>query len=372
MYLVILFLFTFFSFSDVFGGFSKKNLSICWIICFLLLVFQDGFRWETGTDWIPYSTYFEQCLDLVDDDFEWGYAFLSKLIRVFTNEYTIFLIVHALILYLLVFNSIKRYAINPFLSLFLYYCTTLPVLGMNRQFLALGICMYGIRYIVERKFYHFVSCIAVAMFFHLSAIIFFISYIFYRAFGAKIYVVLLLTALGISMSGIVNKLPLDIFLLLSSDAADKMSFYADDFNSGNVAINPLFVLLSLSKRLIWIVLILIYIYNKKKEDKCFVVLFNIYVFSLLFYIVFNNTILQIVVSRGLLYFNIVEIFIIPYALTAFKNNAGKKILFIALILFGVTNLKKGIDSYAPPGETTDLFVPYKGVFINTDYVRQNH
>lgn len=372
MYLSILFLFLLFSFSDVFGRLSKKNLSICWIFSFCLLIFQDGLRWETGTDWVPYSTYFDQCLDIADDKFEWGYAFLSKLIRIFTSEYTIFLIAHALILYLLVFSSIKRYAINPFLSLFLYYCATLPVLGMNRQFLALGICIYSIRYIAERKSYHFIGCIVIAMFFHISAIIFFISYVFYRAFGTKFYLVLLLTALGISISGIVNKLPLNIFLLLSSDAADKMSFYADDFNSGNVSINPLFVLLSLSKRLIWIVIILMYVYNKKRGDRCFVVLFNIYVFSLLFYIVFNNTILQIVVSRGLLYFNIVEIFIIPYALTAFKNNAGKKILFIALILFGVTNLKKGIDSYAPPGETTDLFVPYKGVFINTDYIRKDH
>lgn len=372
MYLVILFLFTFFSFSDLFGGLSKKNLSICWIISFLLLVFQDGLRWETGTDWIPYSTYFEQCLDIVDDDFEWGYASLSKLIRIFTSEYTVFLLVYAAILYLLVFNSIKKYAINPFLSLFFYYCSTLPLLGMNRQFLAFGICMYAIRYVVEKRFFSFTCCIVVAMLFHLSAIMFFIAYFFRRSFSANVYVGLLLVVLGISFSGIINRLPLELFLIISSDVGEKIEHYGADFTAGEVVINPLFTLLSLSKRLIWIILVLLYVYNRKKDDICFVVLFNIYVFSLLFYVLFNNTILQIFVSRGLLYFNIAEIFIIPYALLAFKNNIGKKILFVLLIFFGITNLKKGIDSYAAPGETTDLFVPYKGVFINRDYVRQNH
>lgn len=372
MYVIVLVLFIFLAFADVFGGLSRRNLSIGWIVCFLLLVVHDGLRWETGTDWIPYSTYFDNCLDIVNDDFEWGYTGLSKLVRVFTNEYTIFLLTHALILYSLIFSSIKKYAINPFLSLFLYYCATLPMLGMNRQFLALGICIYAIRYIIERSFFRFVCCIAIAMLFHLSAVIFFVTYLFSRAANSKIYIALLLLALGVSMSGVINHLPLEVFMVLSTDVGEKMDFYASDFTSGNVTINPLFVLLSLSKRLIWIFLILLYVYSRKKTDTCFIVLFNIYVFSLLFYIVFNNTILQILVSRGLLYFNIAEIFIIPYALLAFKNNAGMKILFVLLILFGLTSLKKGLDSYVPPGETTDLFVPYKGVFVNTDYVRKDH
>lgn len=372
MYLTVLVIFIILAFFDLFGGISKRNLSIYWLFCFVLLVCHDGLRWETGTDWVPYSSYFENCLNLANDDFEWGYATLSKLVRVFTSEYSVFLLLHAVILYLLVFSSIKKYAVNPFLSLFLYYCATLPILGMNRQFIAFGICLYAIRYIMERKKVCFAISMIIAMAFHLSAVVFVVAYFFNKPLNIKVYILLLLAAVGISMSGLVNHLPLEVFALLSSDMADKMNFYADDFVAGNVAINPLFILLSLSKRLVWIVLILGYVYNAKKSDKYFCLLFNIYVFSLLFYIVFNNTILQIIVSRGLLYFNIAEIFIIPYALIAFKDNGGKKILFVLLILFGLTNLKKGIDSYAPPGETTDLFVPYKGIFINTDYVRKDH
>lgn len=87
---------------------------------------------------------------------------------------------------------------------------------------------------------------------------------------------------------------------------------------------------------------------------------------------FNNTILQVVVSRGLVYFNVCEIFVIPYVLTIFKNNATKVIVLVCVLLLGVMTMNKGMNSYAPPGGHSDLFVPYKGVFINTEYVRQDH
>ncbi|MGN0048634.1 MAG: EpsG family protein [Bacteroides sp.] len=372
IYLLIITLFALLAFGDVFRLIPKRLYSSLWILCFCLLIFHDGFRWETGTDWVNYSNYFENCLDIEDSDFEVGYATLCMLIRLLTSEYTVFLIVYSVALYFLIALAISSYAINPFLSLFYYYCTSLPLLGMNRQFIALGFCLLSIKYIASRKPLLFCLFVGLASFFHLSALMFLIAYFLNKPYTSKFYLIILLIALGISMSGIMAKLPLNYLALLEGDVVYKLQYYADDFLSGNVHINPVFVLLSLSKRLIWIVLILLFVYNAKKEDTIFVTVFNIYFFALLFYIVLNNTILQIFVSRGLLYYNIAEIFIIPYALLAFKMNYGKVLMFLLLILYGITNLKKGLDSYAPPGGSTDLFIPYKGVFINTDYNRKDH
>ena len=61
-------------------------------------------------------------------------------------------------------------------------------------------------------------------------------------------------------------------------------------------------------------------------------------------------------------------FIILYVLTIFKQNYGKLIIMIVLIAYCVVNIYKGFSNY---GENTDYFTPYKGLFINTDYVRQN-
>ena len=61
-------------------------------ICFAILVFQDGFRWETGTDWDPYYYFFENLTLSItpeDSDFDIGYVLFSYLIRVFTDNYTL-------------------------------------------------------------------------------------------------------------------------------------------------------------------------------------------------------------------------------------------------------------------------------------------
>ena len=78
------------------------------------MVFHDGFRWETGTDWTPYLIYFRDCLSLKVNYFDIGYGILSMLIRSITNEYSIFLIIHALLIYLLFFDCFKKYSVNPF------------------------------------------------------------------------------------------------------------------------------------------------------------------------------------------------------------------------------------------------------------------
>lgn len=360
------------SFVNIFAQ-KKKIYYILWCTCFLLLVIHDGLRWETGTDWIPYSTFFEKCLDISNQsDFEFGYLIISQLVRIVTNEYTVFLIIHAIILYSLVFSSIKKYSITPLLSLFLYYCMTLPLLGMNRQFIALAICLFSIRYIVERKMIYFFCGIVLAMLFHKSAIMFFIVYFLNKEWKRSTYLVILLIAFLIAISGIINKLPLNLFLMLGSDSAARMDFYTNKFLLGDININPVYVTLAVMKRMFWILLLILYPFYVKNKNNYYVIMLNINVISLVFYILFNNTILQIIISRGLIYFNIAEIFIIPYILTMFKNNRGKIIAFILILAFGLINMKKGIDSYSIDGEQSDLFIPYKGLFINNNYVRQDH
>lgn len=351
---------------------NKSYFYIAWSTCFLIFIIHDGLRWETGTDWTPYFTYFEKCLDSPNSEFEVGYVFISILIRTVTNEYTLFLIFYAFILYGLVFTSIKKYSISPFLSLFLYYCMTLPVLGMNRQLIALGICLFSIRYVAERKVLYFFLLIALAMLFHKSALIFSIVYFVHKECKRSVYFGILLISILIAFSGIINQLPLGFFFLLGADVGEKMDVYTDKFLMGDIIVNPLFVFLAILKRLIWILLLLLYPYYVKNKNKYYTIFFNINILSLVFYIIFNNTILQIVISRGLIYFNIAEIFIIPYVLTMFKNNAGKVFALVSILAFGIINMNKGMRSYAPDGETTDLFVPYKGLFINQDYVRQDH
>ena len=86
------------------------------------------------------------------------------------------------------------------------------------------------------------------------------------------------------------------------------------------------------------------------------------------YVVFNGTVLQLFVSRGLLYFNLAEMMIIPYILYLFTQNWGKMLVMTAIVGYVYISVFKGFANY---GEGNDVFLPYKGLFINTDYERMD-
>ena len=57
-----------------------------------------------------------------------------------------------------------------------------------------------------------------------------------------------------------------------------------------------------------------------------------------------------------------------FSVTIFHQNYGKLLIMFVLIAYCFINIYKGFSNH---GENTDYFTPYKGLFINTDYVRQN-
>ncbi|OIV43205.1 hypothetical protein BKM63_03055 [Flavobacterium johnsoniae] len=119
---------------------TDYNKKILYSIIFIFLIFQVGFRWETGTDWVPYYTHFlaagayEKIFLDVLLGFEIGYGYFVYVIRSFTDSYTFFLIIHALIYYFLVFKANKLLSPYPVISMFIYYTSTMGILGSNRQF----------------------------------------------------------------------------------------------------------------------------------------------------------------------------------------------------------------------------------------------
>lgn len=72
---------------------SSKKMTALMVLPFIMLIVQDGFRWEIGTDWEPYYTFFENVNILGDDtEFEIGYVYLNEFISSIGGNYTLFLI----------------------------------------------------------------------------------------------------------------------------------------------------------------------------------------------------------------------------------------------------------------------------------------
>ena len=136
---------------------TKLNLLF---FSYWLLVLQVGLRWETGTDWNSYLSYFENMNSFNDVQkyfkIESGYVILNVLINFISNSYSVFLLIHAVFFHYLFINGLKKYSYYVFPALLMYYVLFIGFMGSNRQLLALAICFYGLKYVIEGKKKHFI------------------------------------------------------------------------------------------------------------------------------------------------------------------------------------------------------------------------
>ena len=240
-----------------------------------------------------------------------------------------------------------------------------PYMGTNRQFLALAIYIFGFLFLVKDKRWAFLSCVVLACFFHKSAVVCIFALFLSRKISNKYLIAVLGIAILISMSGIVNKVaPLLSVFVSSEDDLKKMDTYMN-FDYDVSVVSTIF---SLFRKLIWIALLMIFDKYVEHKSKLYYTFFNLYFLGSIFYVLFNGTMLQVFVSRALLYYNLMEIFIVPYVLTLFRPNYGKLVIMFTLTAYCWINISKGFLNY---GEGTDYFEPYKGIFINTNYARQD-
>lgn len=336
---------------------EKKKLGACLFIAFFFLVFHDGFRWEIGTDWDNYIRYFSTCLYVDDSEYEIGYVLLNKLLYSISDNYSLLLILHAILIYAAFFYTFKKYSPYPLFSIFMFYCLMLTYLGMNRQYLSLVICYLAIPYIIKRKFIGFAGCIILAYFFHHSAILFIPAYFLCKECDTRFYFSILVVAILISLSGVINKIPITPLYLIDDDLASKADFY---FGAGQEEVNLFSSILGILKRGIWIFLLLKFRASIKKGIG-FELFFNLYFISVVLYLLFNGSMFQIIVARGLIYYNLFEVIMLPYLLQVFSNKYSKIIFYTFIALYGLYQMEKGMDYYASFG--TDLYRPYKSILF---------
>jgi len=109
---------------------------------------------------------------------EIGFLLYEKIISVFTDNYTIYFIITAIILFGVLGRFAYKYAGNPYVFLFLFVAlgTFQFYLTGLRQALAITTCLLAFDFIVSKKLWKFILTVIVAQFFHKSAIVFLIAY----------------------------------------------------------------------------------------------------------------------------------------------------------------------------------------------------
>lgn len=334
-------------------------------ILFLFLVFQMGLRWETGTDWNSYLENFNQTFALDDIllnvllGFEIGYGLFVLLFKQISNEYFLFLFFHATVFYFIIFRAFKEYAFFPILSILLFYSSTIGVLGSNRQLLSIAICLFSIRYIKKRNFKMFIFYISIAFLFHTSAILFTVAYFLNKDYNKYLIFILVAFSVLIGLTDLPIKFFNNLSPILGGAAKVKSDFYLDRVSDSSQSLS----ILGLIRRVIYFV---IFSYSYKFISNRYVyykLFYNLYTFGLVIYFVFSSSLL-ILVNRGSLYFNIMECFLLPSLLIFCQKKYERGIVLFLLFFISLLTFYQSISSYS------DLFIPYKGIYINSEFSRK--
>lgn len=157
---------------------AEQKIIILAIAC-MVLAFGIGYRDMAWADTDAYWISFIKTPNLADYSIsdkpvgynEKGFYFLGVLVKTFTDDYRIFfLFIGALSMFFL-YKDLQKYSIFPLIGLCAYIARFF--MGRNlvqiRAGLAYLIIIWGIKYIHEKKMWHYIALVWIASLFHQSA-----------------------------------------------------------------------------------------------------------------------------------------------------------------------------------------------------------
>ena len=279
-------------------------------IAILLMIGLATLRNGVGADWYAYLKFYQNTEE--SSRVEAGYSYLNNLFSNMAAPYSLFLFVITTACITLV-SSFLRYAgaftatamLVFYSDLFLY----LNLSGM-RQAIAIAITCFALRFAISRKLLPFLSLVAIAISFHISAAIFLLAYLiprsrlnwhhfFYVCFGATTIIYFLDT----------------IALFITDNTLKNASYYLNGIEVSDNALLDFFVggLKRLSVlAIVWMA------WRDIKERPSFIYMLNLYIFGLAIYCLFYTLSADIGV-RISSYFTILDTVLIGLAVIHSKN-----------------------------------------------------
>ena len=333
-------------------------------IPFVLLLLLAGTRVSTGNDWAPYYEYYAGLTALGDksEDFELGYRILSYLAKIAGFDHAVFLFLSTF-LYLLAFFLVFRKQRGCIALVLLFYCTyLLGWMGTARQVIAIALTLLAGQSLLEENRLRFFLLVLLAASFHQTAVIFLLAWYLLRPvprISIIIFILFLCAILG-QYGRFLFPTLLDQFIGVEG-LGEKVVFYgslgSEELNQESSAILGL---LWYVKRIFFLVILLFY--RKHFKSPALAFYFNAYIFSVAIFLVVAP-ILPILATRGSNYFSIYELFLLASLVTL--RSRFWVMLAIFVVLVAAQRLYTSLYAYHP-----DLYLPYKGQFINEDFRRE--
>lgn len=321
---------------------NKKNnnkptkLFVFFIILVLVLI--SGFRDLTyiGGDEAVYRIEFKAISynpDMVNNlDKEFVFYYIIYILTLISSNSQILIFICALITNILIVLTLYKYSKHFTFSLFLYISLGMYFTSFNimRQYLALSICFWAIRYIFDKKTIKYCICILIASLIHSSAIILIPIYFICRLlqFKNKYWLFLMIT--------IIIAIFFDKFMgMLQSFSNNNLySNYADWYFNEKKGVNLIRIIVSIMPCFFMLI-------NKKEiirdDDNKFLLYFSVLAAGIS--IISANF---IYVARINPYFSIINLLLYPQILDIVSNRDKK--LFICFIIIAFYILWGFIDN----------------------------
>ena len=286
---------------------------------FISILIVSGFRYNVCTDFKSYEILFENVdnYDITNSVFELGYLILNKITKLLINDSQVIFLITSLIVLILIVRTVYKYSsklelsMYLFINLYFYY----ESLNIIRQYIAIAVMFYAVKYVYNRNFIKYILCILVASLFHTSAIF---SFPIYFMYNFKLTNVKILKGLLVSM--IILNLVQPVFNIISL-FIPRYSYYSGGelFSTGTyrsiIIMGTIFFIAYIKRKTL--------IQNDYKNNLYINVLFIAFMLSFM-------GLKSVLFIRIMVYFSIYSIMIIPNIVNTFDTKL-KPIIYLLVI-----------------------------------------
>lgn len=308
------------------GTFGRIDLSyiLYMIPIILILSFVSAVRDGVGIDYDAYVFFIDRIQDGIKTHMEFGFVQISLLLSKINQNPRLVIIVFGILTIIIFAKSIWDQSVNIGYSFFVfltwgYYFVTFNTI---RNYFALALIIYGIKYLNDGKLKRFVALCLVAATIHKSALICIPLYLLARKKIVKTTYIIYIFACILFL--VLKKyMRMVVFWIYPS-------YLGSEYDIGRISY------LNIIKA-VGVIIICLFCFNAIKNNKLYTIYFNLNVFSLLLYI---GLYWLPEVSRIGFYLNTIDIFLVPVALMEAKKRGNNKIMvpivmLMSIFLFGM-------------------------------------
>ena len=326
----------------VFEKYKKLLLPLLFIVLFLFTAFRPGLG---GWDYQVYKQLFDYIPDIFNFkidakllEYEPLYLLFNSLVKTFTDNFLIFIIIYTFFTHLIMFSIIKKYSTNFFYSMFIYFSTYYlwHNFTLLRQNIAILVFWFSLKYIKQEKFGKYLFFILIATLFHKSAIILILFYFIFQIMERLSIKKNIDLIIFVSLLKPLSDYLLNIIYVISSYFGIGRSNLEAYLSSTSRGINPIFILESL------IFITFIYFNRNNETIKKYKIFINCLLVTFSISVWFRN---YKIFARFVEYFRIYYIILIPLFVQIIKNVYLKYSVFILTILYFFFRLIRYINSF---------------------------